>query len=148
MTSAEDVQKLRKATGAGIMDCKKALEEAGGDFDKAQEVIKEKGFAKAEKKSERELGSGVVESYIHNDRVGVLLLLACETDFVAKSDEFKTLAHKISMHIAAMDPESVEDLLKQDFVQDESSTVEGLITAAVAKIGENIKVEKFTRYEI
>ncbi len=143
-----DIQKLRDITGIGVMECKKALEEAGGDFDKAIAVIHERGLARAEKKSERTTGAGILESYIHNGRVGVLLELRCETDFVAKNSVFKELAHNLAMHIAAIGAVDVEDLLKQAFVKDESLTVDALIKQVIAKIGENIKVERFCRYEI
>jgi len=146
--SASDVKKLRDETGAGVMDAKRAFEEAGGDFEKATKILKEKGLERAEKKAGREASSGVIDAYIHNDRVGVLLKLNCETDFVARNEEFKNLAHSISMQIAAMTPDSVEDLLEQTYIKDESTTIEELIKAAIAKLGENIKVEDFTRYEL
>ncbi len=142
------MQKLRKDTGAGVMDCKKALEEAGGDFDKAKGIIKERGLIKAEKKSDRELKAGVIDSYIHNDRVGVLLQLSSETDFVARSEPFRELAHSLSMQVAAMSPENVEELLNQPYIKDEKQTIEELVKGVIAKLGENIKIEKFTRYEL
>ncbi len=144
----EQIQKLRDITGAGVMECKKALDEAGGDFDKAVAVIHERGLVKAETKKERATGSGILESYIHNERVGVLLELRCETDFVARNSLFKELAHNLCMHIAAMNPENIDVLLKQAYVKDESMTVEELIKQTIAKSGENIKVERFCRYEV
>ena len=144
----DQVQKLRDITGAGVMDCKRALEEDGGDFDKAVAVIHEKGIVKAEKKGERITGAGILESYIHNERVGVLLELRCETDFVARNEIFKELARNLAMHIAAMNPESVELLLNQNYIKDEEMTVEALIKSIIAKTGENMRVEKFCRYEI
>lgn len=144
----DQIQKLRDATGAGVMDCKRALEEAGGDFDKAIAVIHEKGIVRAEKKGERMTGAGILESYIHNERVGVLLELRCETDFVARNEVFKELARNLAMHIAAMNPENIESLMSQNYVKDESLTIEELIKSIIAKIGENIKVEKFCRYEL
>jgi len=143
-----DIQKLRELTGAGIMECKKALEKAGGDFDKAISIIHEQGLVKAEKKKERTTGAAVLESYIHNERVGVLLELRCETDFVARSKDFKELAHNLAMQIAAMDPKDVDDLLKQTYIKDEMLTVEDLIKQSIVKFGENIKIERFCRYEI
>ena len=143
-----DVQKLREITGAGVMDCKKALEESGGDFEKAKAVIFEKGLAKAEKKSGRSTGAGLLETYIHNNRVGVLLELRCETDFVARNELFKELAHNIAMHIAALDPQTTEELLAQNYVKDESKTIESIIKDSIAKTGENIKVGRFCRYEV
>src|SRR3989344_8522804 len=144
----EQVQKLRELTSAGVMECKKALEEAGGDFDKAKAIIHERGLVKAEKKGERVTGAGLLHSYIHNERVGVLLELRCETDFVARNDSFKELAHNLAMHIAAMNPSGAEELMVQNYVKDESVDIEGLIKSTIAKVGENIKVEKFCRYEI
>jgi len=148
MTKAIDVQKLRESTGAGVMDCKKALEDSAGDFDKAASLIKERGLAKAETKKDRAAHSGLIESYVHNDRVGVLLEIHCETDFVAKSDPFRELAHNVAMQIAAMEPERVDDLLAQNYIRDESETIEELIKETIAKVGENIQVEKFIRYQI
>lgn len=146
--SPDDVKKLRELTGAGVMECKKALEESKGDFDLAKDIIAEKGMIKAEKKSERSTGSGLLESYIHNGRVGVLLELRCETDFVARTDDFKTLAHDLVMHIAAMNPENVDALLAQPFIKDPSKTVGDVIKAVIGKLGENMKVERFMRYEL
>lgn len=143
-----DIQKLREITGAGVMECKRALEESKGDFDKAKVIIREKGVAKAEKKGERATGAGLLESYIHNERVGVLLELRCETDFVAKNSIFRDLAHNIAMHIAAMNPENLDELIGQNYIKDESKTIEELIKEAIARLGENIKIERFCRYEI
>jgi len=148
MINASDVQKLREATGAGVMDCKHALDEAAGDFDKALSLIKEKGIARALKRSGRKTGAGVLESYIHNNRVGVLLELRCETDFVARSQPFKELAHDLVMHIAAMNPENNEMLLEQSYIKDEAKTIDALIKEVISKTGENIQVERFCRYEI
>ena len=142
------VQKLRGMTGAGVMECKRALEEAGGDMDKAVSIIHKRGLVKAEKKSERATGAGLLETYIHNERVGVLLELRCETDFVARSEDFKKLAHDLAMHVAAMDPGSVDELLKQAYIKDESTDIESLIKSVIAKFGENIRVEKFCRYSL
>ena len=142
------IQKLRETTGAGVMDCKRAWEESGGDFDRAVEIIHERGLIKAEKKGERSTGAGAIESFVHNDRVGVLVELRCETDFVARSQEFKALAHEIAMQIAAMAPENVETLVAQSYIKDESQTVESLMKQVIAKVGENIIVQRFCRYEI
>lgn len=146
--TTSDVQKLREVTGAGVMECKKALQDAGGDFDKAIQIINERGLVKAEKKAGRTTGAGVLESYIHNNRVGVLLELRCETDFVARGDLFRGLAHDLVMHIAAMNPENVESLLKQPYIRDEKMTVDALLKGVIAKTGENIKIERFCRYEL
>lgn len=144
----QEISKLREATGAGVVDCKKALEEAKGDFDKAVEIIKERGVVIAEKKGKRRTGAGVLESFIHNGRVGVLLELRTETDFVARSEPFRELAHEIAMQIAAMAPVGVESLLKQPYIKDESMSMEELVKSVIAKVGENIKVERFCRYEL
>ncbi|MEK9150511.1 MAG: translation elongation factor Ts [Patescibacteria group bacterium] len=143
-----DVQKLRETTGAGVMECKKALTDSGGDFDKAAALIRERGLAKAGGKSERKTGAGLIESYVHNERVGVLLEIHCETDFVSRSENFRKLSRDLAMQIAAMNPENVDDLLKQAYIKDESLTVEETIKQAIAKFGENIRLERFCRYEI
>lgn len=148
MASAEEIKKLREETGAGVMDAKKALEEVGGDFDKAIEIIKEKGLAKAEKRAERAANAGVIEAYVHNERVGTILKLNCETDFVAKSDPFKELAHELALQIVSMNPETVEDLLEQDYVKDSKQKVGDLVTEAIRKTGENIVVDSFYRLEL
>ncbi len=143
-----DVQKLREMTSAGVMDCKKALDDAKGDFDAAVKLIYERGIVKAGKKSGRNTGAGLLESYVHNGRVGVLLELRCETDFVVKSEPFVKLAHDLTMQISAMAPNDTEELLKQNYIKDESVTIENLIKSVTAKVGENIKVERFCRYEL
>ncbi|MFA5386184.1 MAG: translation elongation factor Ts [Candidatus Paceibacterota bacterium] len=143
-----DIQKLREETGAGVMECKKALEEAKGDLEKAKKVLYESGLAKANSKSGRNTGAGLLETYIHNQRVGVLLEVRCETDFVAKNEVFKELAHIVAMQIAAMNPENVEALLKQPSIKNEKETIEDLVKQYIAKIGENIRVERFCRYEL
>jgi len=146
----EDIQKLRELTGAGVMECKRALVAAKGDFDKAVSIIHERGEVIAQEKKERgaKLGAGFLESYIHNDRVGVLLELHCETDFVARSKDFRELAHNLVMQIAAMEPDNIEDLMKQMYIKDETLRVENLVKQAIAKLGENIKIERFCRYEL
>ena len=153
-----DIKKLRGLTGSGILDCRNALEEADGDSTKAQAILREKGLASVAKKATRTAAEGVVESYIHNgSRVGVLLELNCETDFVARTDEFRTLAHDIAMHVAAMDPETVssEDgqdsetsLLGQPFVKDPSKTIQDLVNDNIAKLGENVQIRRFTRFAL
>ncbi len=188
------VKELRERTGAGIMDCKKALAEAGGDMEKAAEILKKKGIAKAEKKASREAKEGLIGSYIHmGGKIGVLVEVNCETDFVARTDEFQQLVKDIAMQIAAMSPKyvSIEDvppevvekeksiyreqalasgkpehvvdrivegkmrkfyeevcLLEQKFIKDDSKTVKDLITEVIAKLGENIKVSRFVRFQV
>ena len=142
------IQKLREETGVGVMECKKALEEAKGDLEKAKKVLYKSGLAKAGSKSGRNTGAGLLETYIHNQRVGVLLEIRCETDFVAKNELFRELAHIIAMQVAAMNPENVEELLKQPSIKNEKETIEDFIKQYIAKIGENIRVERFCRYEL
>lgn len=144
----DDIVKLREETGAGVMDCKRALADANGDMAKARALIAERGLAKAEKKGERATGAGLVYSYVHQDRVGVLLELRCETDFVARTDDFRSLAKELAMQIAAMDPESPEVLMAQEYVKDPSQTVEQVMKAVVAKLGENIQVARFSRFAL
>lgn len=144
----DKIQKLREITGAGVINCQKALKESDGDIDKAIKIIHERGELIAAKKSARATGAGLLHSYIHGGRIGVLIEIRCETDFVAKSDDFKALIHNLAMQIAAMDPENVDDLLKQNYIKDESLTVEALVKQTLAKVGENIRVERFCRYEV
>lgn len=139
------IKQLREETGAGIADCRVALEEADGDMNKAKEVLKQRGLDKAGSKSDREVSAGVVETYSHGGRVGVIVEVLCETDFVAKTEDFKTLAHEVALQIASMNPENAEELMKQDYVRDPSQTVETLVKATIGKLGENIKIGRFTR---
>lgn len=143
-----DVQKLREVTGAGVMDCKRALEEAKGDFDAAVKIIHEKGISKVEKRAGRATGAGLVQTYTHNERIGVLLELRSETDFVARSEPFKKLAHDLAMQIAAMAPQNVEELLIQPFIKDQSLTVNDMVNRLIAQVGENVKVASFYRVEV
>ncbi len=142
------IQKLREATGAGVMECKKALEEAGGDMEKAMAVIREKGFAKMEKRSERDTGAGLIISYVHGGRVGVLVDIRSETDFVVRSEPFQALAHDVAMHIAAMAPADKTELMQQPFVKDPSKTIEALVVEVGSQVGENIQIKGFSRMEV
>lgn len=194
MVKADDVKKLREQTGAGIMDCKIALEEAKGDFDKAIDIVRKKGADVAMKKAGREATEGAIFSYIHsNNKIGVLVELTSETDFVAKNEEFQTLGKDIAIHIAASDPQYItpdqvpeeliekekeiyteqlkkegkpEDiivkilvgkikkfkdevsLLSQPFVRDDKKSIKELVEQAIGKIGENIQIKRFARFEI
>jgi elongation factor Ts len=165
VATAEGIKQLREETGAGVMDCKRALDEAGGDVEKAKQILREKGIAGAEKKAHRTTGQGLVESYIHaGGRIGVLVEINCETDFVARTDDFKTLAHDIAMQVAGIPttlavtedelPDDAEGpveetvLMKQPFIRDGSRTIEELVKEAIAKTGENIRVRRFARYEL
>lgn len=130
------------------MDCQKALSDAGGDFDKAIQIIGERGLIKVEKRAGREAGAGLIYSYVHNERIGALLDLRAETDFVVRSDPFKKLAHELAMQIAAAAPRDVEELFKQPYIKDETRTVKDLVNEVIAKVGENIKINKFYRIEL
>ncbi len=141
----ELLKKLREQTGAGIADVREALEESKGDEEAAKKILKQKGLSKAGKKAGRETGAGVVETYSHGGRVGVLVEVLCETDFVAKTEDFKTLAHELALQIASMNPENAEDLLKQDYVRDPSQKIEDLVKTAIGKLGENIQIGRFQR---
>lgn len=144
--SMNDIKKLREDTGAGIMDVKKALIESGGDTKKAKEYLKKKGLERAEKKADRETGVFAIFSYVHfNGNVGAMVKLACETDFVAKTDDFARLGKEIAMQVASMNPESVEELLKQDYLRDTNKTIEELAKEVSGKTGENVKVAEIVR---
>lgn len=140
-----DLKKLREETGAGIADCKEALKLSKGDLTKAKEILKKKGLDKASSKAEREVKAGIVGVYSHGGKVGVLVELLCETDFVARTEDFKNLAHEMALQIASMNPSSVEDLLSQEYIRDNSMTCDNLIKSIVAKLGENIQVGRFER---
>lgn len=149
MVNAQQVKQLREKTGASIMECKKALEESQGDKTRALRLLRQKGKDIALKKSTREAKEGIIESYIHsNGRMGVLLELNCETDFVARSEEFKKLAHDIVLHIAGMGSKDKRSLLKEPFVKNLDITIADLIREKIARLGENIKIGRFTRYEL
>lgn len=166
--TADAVKTVRDITGAGFIDCKNALDEVGGDVDKAIDLLRQKGIAKgralADKRGTAGLNQGLVESYIHpGGRVGVLLEINCATDFVARTDEFQELARNLAMQVAAMDPEFVGNddvpgdfqgslsesaLLEQPYVRDQSRKVQELLSAAIGKLGENIRVRRFVRYQL
>lgn len=149
MISTEQIKNLRQKTNLSVMECKEALTEAKSDEKKALEILSKKGAEQAIKKSEREAKQGLIEAYIHNNgKIGVILELNCETDFVARNQEFKGLAHDLAMHIAAVEPKDKNDLLEQPFIKDESKTIKELITEVVAKLGENIKIGEFIRLEV
>jgi len=160
--TAAQVKELRDKTGAGIMDSKRALEEADGDLARAELLLNEKGLASAAKKAGRSTSEGLVVSYIHTGgRVGSLVELNCETDFVARTEEFKGLAHNLAMQVAAMAPEYVEEnelpadetrkpeevcLLNQAFIRDPSKTINDLVMDVRARVGENVRISRFTRF--
>jgi len=148
MVTINQIKQLRQETGVSITECKKALEAAKGDFDKAKEVLRKWGRELAGKKAERKAGLGIIESYIHpNKKVGAMVELDCETDFVAKSEDFKKLAHELCLQITAMNPQE-DSLLSQPWIKDETRTIKELIDEYIAKLGENIIVKRFVRYDI
>jgi len=143
------LKQLRESTGLSFNAIKKALEEAGDNVDKAMEILKAQGALVAGKKASREVKAGIVDAYIHsNKKLGCILELLCETDFVAKNEEFKSLAHELAMHIAAMKPTSNEDLLSQPYIKDPSKTIKDLVEQSIAKLGENIQIGKFEVLEV
>lgn len=147
--TAADIKKLREETGAGMMDCKKALDAENGDMQKAKEWVAAKGLAKAEKKADRETKEGYIASYVHsNGRVAALVEILCETDFVARNDEFQTMARDIAMQVVSMNPETLEELLAQDFIKDASMKIEGYLKSISGKIGEKFVLSRFVRYEV
>ena len=149
MIDINQIKQLRDELGASPVKIKKALEESGEDVAKAKELLKSWGAAKAGEKLDRQTNDGLIDFYIHpNAKSGVLLDIRCETDFVAKNPDFKSLAHEICLHIAAMNPENVEALLLEPWVKDSAKTIKNLVEEAVAKVGENIEVKRFVRYEI
>lgn len=146
--TTEQIKELRDRTGISIAQCKKALEDAGGDIDKALGFLKEKGAEVAEKKATRELHAGVVSAYVHsNGKMGALAQVHVETDFVAKNEGFKALADDIAMHVAAMNPTDVAELLAQPFVKDPSLTIDDLIKNHIQKFGERIEIAQFARLD-
>lgn len=191
--SIEEIKKLKELTGLGLTDAKKALVEAEGDFDKALESLRKKGLTKAEKKGEREAREGLIESYVHGGRIGVIVEVNCETDFVARTEDFKEFAHQVAMQIAAMNPVYTSEadipeeeksrvkaeaeervakenkpaeiaakivdgqvskyfsekvLLEQKYIMDDSKTIDQFLKEAIAKLGENIVIRRFSRIEL
>ncbi len=143
------IKELRELTGAGVMDVRRALEENDGDQKKALLVLKKKGAEVAEKKKERATGAGLLEAYVHNGgKVVAVVELLCETDFVARNEEFKALAHEIAMQVASMNPKNTEELLKQEYIRDASQTIADLVNGLIGKIRENIKINRFQRFEL
>ena len=162
--SVEAIKELRERTSAGIMDCKRALQESNGDLARAEEILREQGIASAAKKASRATNQGVVESYIHSGgRIGAIVEVNCETDFVARTPDFKELAHDLAMQVAAMSPLYVDDseipdgdevdpqqacIMQQPFIKDPSQTVQDLVNEAISKLGENVRVRRFTRFSL
>jgi len=148
MVDIKQIKQLRQESGVSISECKKALEKTKGNIKKAKEILQKLGHNLAQKKAERKTGEGIIESYIHpGEKIGVLLDLRCESDFVARSEEFRKLAHELCLQIAAMNPDE-KSLFSQPWIRDETKTIKDLIDEYIAKIGENIIVKKFIRYKI
>ena len=161
--SAQAVKALREMTGAGMMDCKRALEEAQGDLERAKEILRQRGVAIAQQKAGRETAQGLVWAYVHHDgRVGALVEVNCETDFVARTEEFRALAQALALQVAAMAPKYLSQeemppdegdprelcLLSQPYVRDEARTIGQLVQEVIAKTGENVRVRRFARFEL
>ena len=162
--SVEMIKELRSQCGAGVMECRNALVETEGDVEKALQVLKARGLLKAEKKVDRATMQGLVEAYVHaGGRIGSLVEVNCETDFVARTDEFKALAHEIAMQIAALAPQYISEedipaganiepqvacLLRQPYIRDPEKTIKDLIVEVIARVGENIRVTRFSRFEL
>ena len=165
--ATEKVKELRDISGAPIMNCRNALLETEGDTEKALQLLKEQSLVKAKKKTERKTSQGLIESYIHSaGRIGAMIELNCETDFVARTDEFKELAHQLAMQVAAMTPQFISEdeiteedtdddiapqevcLLLQPYIKEPDKTIQDLITETIAKVGENIKVGRFARFAL
>ncbi len=145
----KEVQRLRAETSAGVMDCKRALEDAGGDYEKAKALLKERGLASVAKKAGREAKEGTVASYIHSGgRIGALVEIASETDFVARGEDFQKLAQEVAMQVAAMAPADLDDLYAQAYIRDASKTIKDLVTAVAVKTGENVSVRRFQRFAL
>jgi elongation factor Ts len=162
--SIEAVKELRNRTNVGIADCNKALLDVGGDIEKAIEFLKQRGAAIAENKKDVAVSEGIIEAYVHHTRhIGALVELNCETDFVARTDEFRRLARDLAMQIAAASPQFISSeemppeaetepqiacLLSQPFIKDPTKTVQEIIAETIAKVGENVKVRRFSRFEL
>jgi len=162
--TVETIKALREEMGAGVMDAKRALEEAQGNLDKAREILRERGVASAVKKTGRSANEGLIEAYIHGGgRVGVIVEVNCETDFVTRTDDFKDLAHNLAMQVAAMSPKYVEEsdipddekvdpaevaLMSQPYIKDASLSIKDVVLEAAGRLGENIKIKRFTRFAL
>lgn len=147
--TAEDVKRLREDTGAGMMDCKKALDESQGDYEAAKEIVRQRGLAKAEKKADRETKEGYIACYVHGtNKVAAMVEILCETDFVARNPEFQTMAKDVAMQVVAMGAESVDELLKQEFIKNPLVTIEEMVKELSGKIGERFVVNRYVKYVV
>ena len=146
---AKLVKKLRDETGAPIMEIRKALLYAGGDEKRAKEIITEGGLERAEKRSGRSTDQGLIATYVHADgKIGSMVQLGCETDFVARTDEFKRLAKEVAMQVAAMNPQDVQEMLSQEYIRDPEKKVKDLVAEVAAKTGENVQVHRISRFAL
>lgn len=149
MINVDLIKKLRTQTSAGIAEIREALEEAKGNEKKTKELLRQRGLTKAGKRNGRKTSAGLVESYLHaSGTSGAVVVLACETDFVARNGSFKTLAHELAMQVCAMAPKNEKEFLVQPWIRDESITIDNLIKQHIAKFGENIKIAEFKRFKI
>lgn len=149
MATADDIKRLREETGCGVIACKKALEESNGNAQKAKEILRKRGLEMAAKKADRAAKEGRVEAYVHHgNKIGVMVEVNCETDFVAHNEDFCHFSKDLAMHIAAMNPDNVQTLLTQPFVKDPSKNIGDLLNELVAKIGENIQIGRFLRFKV
>lgn len=149
MLNLQKIKQLRSNTGVSIALCNKALTEAKDDLKKAEELLKKWGLELADKKQGRETDQGAVSTYIHhNKKVGAMVVLSCETDFVAKNQDFLSLAYNLAMQIASMKPKTVKELLEQKYIKDQAIKISDLLKSNITKLGENIQISKFTRFEI
>jgi len=147
--NVKDIRKIREETGAGVLDAKEALQKAKGDFEKAKKHLIKKGVKKAEKKAGRDANDGLVYSYIHTGgKVGAMILVACETDFVAKTDDFKTLCHNLTMQVCASEFKDIKELLNSEYLREPDKKISDLVTEATAKLGEKIEIVKYIKYSI
>lgn len=144
----EKIKKLREKTGAGVMEVKRALDEAKGDEKKAEAILKDRGAHIMEKKSERVAKQGLIDAYVHLGKIGVLVEVNSETDFVARNDEFRTFVHEVALQVASSGAKTVEELLKESYFKDPDRTVEDLLKEIIAKIGENIKIKRFIKFSL
>jgi len=148
-TNLEIIKKLRLATGAGIIDCKNAFQEAKGDFAKAKKILEKKALKKAKEKINRPTAQGFIATYTHSTgKIGAMVEILSETDFVARNEEFRQFAKEICLQIAAMNPKNLKELLKQEYIRDPAKTINELMKSNIVKFGENIKIGRFARFEI
>src|SRR3989338_11066392 len=143
--TTNSIKELREMTGVSVMQCREALQEAGGDVQGAVGILKRHSGASALSKANRELKAGLIGSYTHDWNIGAMVLLSCETDFVAKNPEFAALARELAMQVAAMDPETADDLLEQPYIKEASKTVQNLLDGATQKFGERVEISQFSR---